>query len=1189
MSRTPHILTAERTLKLDLKGIKLIEASAGTGKTYTISNLYCRFIIEGYALQNILLVTFTNAATDELKQRIRLRLKTVLKIFSNSNDNSLNDEFLMALLKDFNVKDENEQQLIINRLILAMRSFDEAAIHTINGFCQRMLSDYAFNSAQHYELNLIQNDKELWQSAIKDWWRQTSYTLSPSHYSLYMKAVKSLKEITYNSSELRSDSKRVILPNNIESIDALYQQWDELNATIVKIKSLWQEQKQGIKQFFDDNPIFNKARIHGVDKIEGHYDDLDAYLSAGNFNDLPKCFELICLSKIKSNVLKAHIEKLSFFDDSLFHLADYVLSEYAQVIKHFSASAIINAHDFAVEETVKAKLKQQNLSFDDQLRYLNQALESSTDLAKNIHQQFPIALIDEFQDTNPIQYSIFQHIYQPQNDKSLIMIGDPKQAIYSFRGGDIFTYLSAKHHAGDQLYSLNANYRSTLQLIKAVNHLFTQRDDAFIYSDDMPYDAVVAGFDNQAQLIRYDKTQTALSLWRLADDHSTTSAADNINQHVANEISTLINEGLDQKALINNAPVKAADIAILVRNNFEGKEVADALKQRGINSINIGKDKVLQSDAAHGLLALLNGIDQVDNLQAVRNMLASRLFMHTPDTINNIVNNESNWLEWVSKVNQLHTLWLHDGFMSMFYSMIRILNVTQAMMRLSDSERQITNLLHCAEIIQNQSKSLATPQALCAWLQHNINHPELSSDEDELRLESDTQLVKIVTVHKSKGLEYPIVFVPFLWNCKPKSEKASFFQYHNEQNLSVVDFALDDSNKPSINADKERLAEDMRLLYVALTRAKSKVYLVTGQVSRSKSNYSALSFLCHHHQTAQDLNIKRADIKAYLNKHDAYADLVNISKNSEETIDVTLLDLEPTMVQCNAIQETSQQLSPSHFKGQINEHWIISSFSRMTRDVHQVAHGGHTKATQDDIFNFKRGGDAGTFLHHILELLDFSGDIKQQTIELFNRFAPRYYLESESNQETVCQWMQEIVQTSLNDKGFSLSHLSPNKRLDELEFDFSLNGVDIKALNQFLSHRTGQDGSQLNIHNFKGLMTGFIDLVFEHEGQYYISDYKSNFLGNQLVDYSPDKLHQAIIDRRYDLQYLLYSLALHRYLRYRLSDYNYDQHFGGVYYLFLRAMRKNTGKQFGVFFDKPSFEEIDTLDQVIFKPVTDDA
>ncbi len=1185
---TARLLDARQTLALDLNGIKLIEASAGTGKTYTISNLFCRYIIAGVSLQNILLVTFTNAASDELKHRIRLRLHTALSLFKKCPNNLLEDDFLKQLRQQFESLDESDKTLWLNRLTLAMRSFDEAAIHTINGFCQRMLSDFAFNSAQHYECTLIQNDAELWQKAINDWWRTHSYTLTEQRLALFNRAVNDIQTLIKHSQTIYRAAPQIITPA-VQSMDDVYVQWEKFCQQLQAFKKNWQSEKNAIIDFFNEHDIFKKKSAHGMPSIQQNLARLDDDLMQHDVYLLTDCFIVLCDSFIKKNILKKYADSYVFLQHDLFKQADILWQQHNTLIHTFTISALMNARNFAQQQTLQAKLKQHSMTFDDQLSRLHDALiDSQGVLAKTIKKQFPVALIDEFQDTNAIQYAIFQHIYANDNKTSLIMIGDPKQAIYSFRGGDIFTYLAAKQQVGKEVFSLNRNWRSTPQLINAINHFFKQRPDAFIYADTMPFEAVLSGTEKTPDLSRNNIQQQALSLWHLPSelDLNLKSATKLINHHVANEICCLINEGDSGQALLGKQPVKAADIAILVRTNHEGKALAEALKQRGVASINIGKDKVLQSDAAKGLLLLLTGIAEVDNAQSVRNMLASRLLMYSPLEINAIVNDETQWIDWLSNVNDLHGLWLKEGFVVMFYRLLRLLNISEALTKRDDSERQITNLLHCVEIIQHAAKTYTTPHTLCTWFKQQINQPELNGDEDELRLESDAQLVKIVTIHKSKGLEYPIVFIPFLWKSKPVSKSALFYLYHNQQQHKVCSFITQKKPELSdafIQADKERLAEDMRLLYVALTRAKSKCYLVTAHIARSNSQFSALSFLCHSAQSAQDLTHKQADISKYAKKHDLALELDTLAKNSANTIGFTRLNKSAQWVKSKLALQTKAPIYAANFTGKLNLTWQISSFSRMTRDIHQVAHGGHTHTTNDDILNFKRGGDAGTFLHHILELLDFSKNVSTQSHQLFKRFAARYHLDTEQNAHTVAHWMKQIVNTTLNDDGFTLSMLSRKQRLDELEFDFSLDTVDIPALNTFLSQRTGQSGPMLSVASFKGMMTGFIDLVFEHKGKYYIADYKSNFLGTQLGDYHADKLQQAIIDRRYDLQYLLYSLALHRYLRYRLPNYHYATHFGGVYYLFLRAMRQKTGHQFGVFFDCPTAKEMDTLDTILFK------
>ena len=230
------------------------------------------------------------------------------------------------------------------------------------------------------------------------------------------------------------------------------------------------------------------------------------------------------------------------------------------------------------------------------------------------------------------------------------------------------------------------------------------------------------------------------------------------------------------------------------------------------------------------------------------------------------------------------------------------------------------------------------------------------------------------------------------------------------------------------------------------------------------------------------------------------------------------------------------------------------------------------------ILDFPAGSHVGLLLHELLEHLDFQQNIQIQCTDLLPRLTPRFGLDSNDYTNTLSGWMETLMHCPINEAGLTLSALSTKQRLNELAFDFALDELDIEKLNTFLQGIAGPALAPVTVNNFNGLITGVIDLVFEHHGKYYLADYKSNFLGASLQDYTADKLQAAIYDRRYDLQYLLYSVALHRYLTQRLPGYEYEHHFGGVYYLFIRAMRPQHGNRYGVFFDLPDYDVLQQLD-----------
>jgi exodeoxyribonuclease V beta subunit len=463
---------------------------------------------------------------------------------------------------------------------------------------------------------------------------------------------------------------------------------------------------------------------------------------------------------------------------------------------------------------------------------------------------------------------------------------------------------------------------------------------------------------------------------------------------------------------------------------------------------------------------------------------------------------------------------------------------------------------------------------------------ESSSEDAELRLEDDEALVKIVTVHKSKGLQYPIVFVPFLWSCKQVDRSRAVY-FHDFELAPCIDLGSAELDANWLIAEKERLAEDMRLLYVALTRARSKVYLAWGLAGDSgKAGYAsqtALAYLLHSRQTPLDLESDAPD--GFPSDMNFASDLQNLVAKSAGTIELLPLplDSEQPVLRPGISQQAPTQLA-KFSRTKLNQ-WRINSFTGLTRGIHQPGNTGTMASQGDPILDFPAGSHIGLLIHSLLENLDFQQDIGRQCEQLFPRFLPRSGLAAE-NEQTLITWLENIKLTPLDKAGMTLNSLPNEQRLNELSFDFALDHLDIEALNQFMQSLSPVPLKAVSSAEFRGLMTGVIDLVFVHQDRYYIADYKSNFLGTSVEDYCPEKLQLAMLERRYDLQSLLYSVALHRFLKQRLNGYNFEQHFGGAYYLFLRAMRPQHGARYGVHFDRPAEPAIQALDQLMrFTPL----
>ncbi|NEX19890.1 exodeoxyribonuclease V subunit beta [Thiorhodococcus mannitoliphagus] len=1179
-------LDTKGVLRFPLKGLHLIEASAGTGKTYTIANLYLRHIVEGREVSQVLVVTFTIAATDELRGRIRARLFETLDLLERSG--TTKDEFLTALVAQIHAGQTQDET--VRRLRLAVRTMDEAAVFTIHSFCQRALTEFAFNSGQQFQMEVLTDDQELWREAVQDWWRRSGYPLDATRAQLFQESLTDLPTFRALLAPLLGVQERQLLPTP-RALAAVFASYGPIETGLKKLAVDWRKNGNAIKQILTASKGLSRAKTshYHPTNLTISLDEIDEYFASDEvLRPPPACFEVITDDCIEDGRLKTADPAL---DNAFFARCGEIWRWLKELKRDLRVAALNEAAAFAHHKVREAKQRAQRLSFDDLLTELRDALQASSGdaLAESIRQQFPVAMIDEFQDTDPVQYAVFRRLYLNRPECGLIMIGDPKQAIYSFRGGDIFTYMQAKEDVGKgRVYTLDTNWRSTPEVIQAVNTLFERRKaDAFVYGDTIPFRPTRAAKKPHRQLCRGGKPQAALTLWSLSQDFkangdekpiSKERAREETHAATAAEIARLIDEGQRGHATLGDAPLRPKDIAVLVRTSFEAAELRLELSRLGVNAVSVEREGVFRSEEAAGLESLLQAAVNPRDRERVRLAVTSPLLAKDYLDLERITASEELYAAWVDDLLLLHETWQRKGFMVMFQQMLRLMHIPETLSRGDRAERRLTNLLHLGELLQRASKVQAGMDALLTW--YRQQREASATDEAELRLESDAELVQLVTIHASKGLEYPVVFVPYLWSCKVRGGD-DLLSFHQDK-TAWLDAGSDDWDSHRCLAEQERLAEDVRLVYVALTRAESALYLVWGRAG-SKDGHAgqtALGYLIHCRQPGQRLAGELPN---------AFADVVDFRQDLKGFVKAAKGN-----IQLNALSETADDprpivpdappdLAPRCFKGRIATDWRISSFSALTRDVHSSSSIARSEMTDDPGLRFPAGSHVGTYLHLLLETLDFQGDVVQQVMSHSNRIAARYGLDHTRQGQDAAELLARAIVTPLNSAGLTLSALRAEKRLSELEFDFSTGLVEIDRLNRLLAKQAhNQDLPTLTAARFRGLVNGVIDLVFEHEGRYYIADYKSNFLGGAFEDYAPARLEAAIFERRYDLQYLLYTLALHRYLRVRLADYDYDCHFGGVYYLFLRAMRPETGPAYGVYATRPPLDLVQALDEQIF-------
>ena len=1184
MSTLPLDIPA--VLAFPLTGLQLIEASAGTGKTYTIANLYLRHVVEGRTVGELLVVTFTKAATDELRGRIRARLFETLDCLDRHRRSE--DAFLLALTE--RIRAQGQTALAVKRLRLAVRAMDESAIFTIHSFCQRALTELAFNSGQQFQMEVLTDDRALWDQAVADWWRRTGYPLDPARLRLFSASLKDLPAFRELLAPLLGAQPRRLIPEVGPLADVL-DRFDALRPELGKLAERWRRERERLTAVLLESPALSRGQKspYCPGTLTPALSILDDYFASDAQRPPPDAFAALTADSVAKHKLKKADPRL---DDPFFVDCGEAWRTLVRLKRDLRAAALAEAADFARAQVREAKQQAQTLSFDDLLTEMHRALlgPNGATLADALRQQFPVAMIDEFQDTDPVQYGIFRQLYLGRPELGLIMIGDPKQAIYSFRGGDIFTYMQAKSDLGDngRLYTLTTNWRSTPGIVNAVNRLFGRRArDAFVYGDTIPFEAVAAADRTHRRLCESGAPLPALTLWTLPEARtaqgepkalSKEDARDLCHAAVANEIARLIAGARAGRTRLGDRPLEPKDIAVLVRTSYEAKELRDALAGRGVNAVSVAREGVFESAEAAALETLLQAVLNPRDRDLARLALTSPLLGHAYAEVERISQGENDWATWTDRLLQLHQTWQRRGFMPMFQQLLRTLEIPRALSRTALAERRLTNLLHLGELIQQASKAHAGMDALLAW--YRQQRTASASEEAELRLESDEALVQIVTIHASKGLEYPVVFVPYLWGCKPRTLDG-LLDFHRDR-VACLDAGSDDIQSHLMLAEQERLAEDVRLAYVALTRAESALYLIWGRAGTrdGHAGQTALGYLLHPHQESDRLGRERPD--ALAGGTDLLADLQALADTADGDIRIAPLP-QTTDIPQLASAESPLALAPRAFAGRIAADWRVASFSALTRELHSGPAAPRDPAADDCALRFPAGSQVGSYLHLLLEQLDFRADIARQVRLHSARIARRFNLDHERWGQDAATWLERAIRTPLDASGLSLAQLAPEQRLNELTFDFATHSVDMAALERLLAQSAGQALPPLEAESFQGMVTGIVDLVFAHRGRFFIADYKSNFLGSQLDDYRPERLRATMIERRYDLQSLLYTLALHRYLRQRLADYDYETRFGGIYYLFLRGMRPETGAGYGVHFTRPAPSLIETLDRQIFR------
>lgn len=1171
-------------LGIELTGAKLIEASAGTGKTYTITTLFLRLLLEKkVSIDRVLVVTFTVAATEELRIKLsaRLHLANQWLRYPDSIDEKV-DPTLAELISS---ADKQHARVLVGD---AVARLDDLSVYTIDAMCLRILQDFAFESGLPMRIEMIADDTDIRHDVVRDYWRLVLGSGDGFQIDNLLALARSPDDLLRKLNDLLRRRDIDIVP--AIDIELVKRVSEDVKDHYRKIVHCWKNNQRRIQEIFSDEPeALNKNTYR--DSTKKRLMDWLKTLSDKLPSTVDEKFHLLTISTLAAKTKKGKVTPTHQF----FELCDGFEDKFNTYSKYCKMAAVNTARDYLIKAIDRYKADRGLIHFEDMRTRLDAVLKSNAgaDLAAKIRTQWQFALIDEFQDTDAEQFRIFSALYANQPQCGFFMIGDPKQAVYSWRGADVFTYMKAVDQTADS-YTLGTNWRSSPAMVNAVNCLFQSTSNSFIF-EKIPFHPVDASPSNNDLALIRDGAEVAplrFSVFERATQEQIAIAC-------ASDIAQLLVDGRDEKAQIKSVGVAPADIAILVRSHAEATMMQQALRAHGVSSVSMPNQSVFQSVEASELHQVLQAMAYPAQEGALRAALVTELLGYNSRDMELLLLDELRWEQLIDHFIHARELWLERGFMYALQVLLADLGVAKRILQGADGEQRMTNLLQLAELLQIKAREIASHEELMLWLRKQIDHARAGDDALLLRLESDEDLVQIVTMHKSKGLEYPVVYMPFPMALNTGGNRdGEFIVYHNRENYrATVDLGSEEISEAKAKRLEESLSEELRLLYVAVTRSKSACVLYWGNARNINS--SALKHLLYQDFSKLDYESIRSGLSELVLRGDGCIEMTDMVVHESVRFDDV---------------RTARPLALPGYTSYINRRWGLNSYTGLLRgkDADMPDHDELSEpvdqpldemiaeselavtAEEQEISMLPAGARTGQLLHEIFEFMDFTDTAKLDSLIEMSMLRHGQLPSAKESKNT--DWAPVIKKIIINSLAATLmvgrddaksvgklrlQEIENKDRLNEMEFFFAVSNLEPGPLDQLLSAYPSYKNaaSGLKFSAFEGLMQGFIDMVIRKDNRYCIVDYKSNWLGETKQHYSQDKLSAAISSHRYHLQYLIYTVALHRYLGKRLSDYDYNTHFGGVYYLFVRGMRPDSAN--GVWFDKPPLELINKLDMLM--------
>ncbi len=1185
-------------LAVPLEGLNLVEASAGTGKTYNITLLVARLVAEsGLPIEQVLVVTFTEAATAELRKALRERLKRVRAALDPEGfPGDRPDDSDRALARRL----EARRGEALARVSTALRDFDRAAVFTIHGFCRRALVEHAFDSGSPLDLELDPGSGALHREVARDIWARLIWEADVDLARALLarlggpEGIEGLVGFAAEQPDLAllggEPVDRSTRPDPLPAFAAARDLWRAAGA---EVTALLQASLAG--------KVLN-AGSYKREKLDAWSRDLDGFFAADEpAPEVPAALVHFGAARLAKRTNKAASLAGRTPSHPFFGAADALSAALGDRAAHLEAEAVHamrRAFGQARELIDEHKTASRARSFSDLLLDMDRALTDrgrGPRLAGQLALRFRAALIDEFQDTDRVQWRIFRRLFAG-GGTPLFLIGDPKQAIYSFRGGDVYTYLAAAGDAGERRHTLEVNWRSDPRVLAAANALFSGMDDPFV-DGRIAYRPVRPRPGAEDRLRIGGRPAPGLQLLFLPRgpdaDGRKPATKGSVERGIADLVADDLARLLAGDTVIDGpggGPLEPSDVAILVPKNTHTGWLQAALRRRGIPAVPWSQGSVFQSAEAGEMAAVIAAIADPANAGAMRSALATELLGLDAEELARLGEDDGAWQGWRGRFHDWHDLWERRGFVHAIQAVFDCDAVGDApalarLMTFEGGERQVTNLRHLTHLIHAAvTRDRLAPAGVRRWFDiQRSDRPGGDRERDQLELESDARAVRLITIHKSKGLEFDMVYLPWSWDDGGPPGGGGPFAFHDPKDgdRPCLDLGSPDRQEHLTQAAREHFAEKARLLYVGLTRARHQCRAVWGAINGAQ--HSALARLLHatgrsRVETATD--------------EELLADLADLEHRTAGAVNVSVLEDRGARIGARPPADIGS-LAARRLSRPLREAHRVSSFSGLVAGAATPAPEAVPAQVPDGdaipLATLPTGRGMGTCLHGILERADLATADPRELTALAAEHLDAGGFDSARWADPVAVTLENVLGTSLDstDDGPRLAGLAAKHRVAELEFVLPVAGTRPVSGREVAAALEAAPGGlrPAYLDRIRGLgaippgwLRGFVDLVFEWRGRFHIVDWKSNRLGPRWSDYSRPKLERAMEEHHYHLQQHLYAVAVNRLLRSRVPGYTYEERFGGAFHLFLRGMRP--GRSEGIFATRPAAATVAALDRL---------